>query len=122
MNKELILNKLNSANLDKDKIIVISGASLVVQGIIDKTQDIDLSCDKEYYDSLNWKKKIGTYGIEIKYNDVFEISNNLYYPKDIIYINGYKFMNIDKCLEIKKQLNRNKDKKVIEIIQKNLNK
>jgi len=66
LNKELILKKLQESNLDKNKIIVLSGASLVVQDIIETTSDIDLSCDQIYYDKLEWKTKIGDYGKEIK--------------------------------------------------------
>ena len=94
MNKECILKKLNESNLDKDRIIIISGASLIVQGIISETNDIDLSCDKKYYENLNWKTKIGAYGTEIKYNDIFEISPNLYSPGEIVIINNYRFMNL----------------------------
>jgi len=100
------------------KIIIISGASLVIQNIINETWDIDLSCDIDYYNLLDWDKKIGALGKEIKFNDVFEISNNLYYPEDIIIIDGYKFMNLEKCLEIKKKLNRDKDRYIIDKLEK----
>jgi len=118
LNKEVILKKLKESILDKDKIIIISGASLVIQNIINETWDIDLSCDIDYYNLLDWDKKIGALGKEIKFNDVFEISNNLYYPEDIIIIDGYKFMNLEKCLEIKKKLNRDKDRYIIDKLEK----
>ena len=114
MNKEQIFKKLDSLELDKEKYIVISGASLVVQDIVDETSDIDLSCSTDCYNSINWDIKIESFGVEIKYYDVFEIGNNLYDPDNIIIINGYKFMNLEKCLEVKRVLNRKKDKKVIE--------
>ena len=114
MNKDEIFNKLNKLKLNKDKYVVISGASLVVQDIIETTDDIDLSCDKDYYESIDWNSKIGSFEIEIKYFDCYEISYNLYDDKNIVMINGYKFLNLDKCFEIKKMLNRKKDKKIIE--------
>ena len=49
MNKQEIFKKLDELELDKDKYIVISGASLVVQDILDETSDIDLSCSKTDY-------------------------------------------------------------------------
>ena len=112
MNKEEIFKALNKLELDKDKYIVLSGASLVVQDIIDTTSDIDLACDKAYYDEIKWPTKIGAFNIEIKYYDIYEISNNLY-DNNIIVINGYKFMNLEKCLEVKERLNRKKDLKLI---------
>ncbi len=114
MNKEEILQKLKSLKLNRKDYIVISGASLVLQDIIETTHDIDLTCIKEVYDSLDWPIKIGEFQKEIKYLDVFEIAPNLHDEKNIVMINGYKCMNLEKCLEIKKALNRPKDKKVIE--------
>lgn len=57
MNKNEIIEKLKKSNLDKNEIIVISGASLVVHDIINDTEDIDLICTKEYYEMINWKKR-----------------------------------------------------------------
>ena len=113
VNKDEVINKLNNLKLDKDKFIVISGASLVVQGIIDETKNIDLSCSKEYYDSINWPTKLTKFGNEIKYYDVFEIGYNFYDESNIIFENDYKFMNLELCLKLKKILNRAKDKKII---------
>lgn len=114
MNKEEILEKLNSLELDKDKYIILSGASLVLQGLLDSTPDIDLCCEEEYYKEINWDTKLGAFGIEIKYLDNIEIGYNLYYSKDIIIVDGYKCINLERCLDIKKRLNRKKDKKIIE--------
>lgn len=113
MNKLEILEKLKELELDKKEYIVISGASLVFHDIIDETSDIDLSCTKKYYDKINWPTKIGNMGKEIKYFDIFEISNNLYDEKNVDIINGYKTMNLENCLKVKKILNRPKDKKLI---------
>ena len=67
MTKEEIFKELKKLDLPKDKYIVISGASLVVQDIIDETDDIDLTCSKEFYDKLDWPVRIGAFGVEIKY-------------------------------------------------------
>lgn len=113
MNKKEIILKLKKINLDLNEVIVISGASLVVQDVIDSTNDIDLSCSKEYYEKINWKEKIGAFKTNIKYCDVFEIGSNFYYPDQTIIIDGIKFLNLDECLKIKEDLNRKKDKEVI---------
>lgn len=116
MNKAKIIEKLNALNLDKDRYIVISGASLVLQEIIEETPNIDLSCSTEFYHQIDWNKKIGAFLIEVKYQDEIEISDNLFYPKDIIVIDGYRCMSAEMCLEVKQRLNRKKDKKTIEKI------
>ena len=113
MTKDEIFKELEELNLPKDKYIVISGASLVVQDIIEETTDIDLACSKNFFDELDWPTRIGDFGIEVKYKDCFEISYNLYEYQDIVIINGYRFLSLEDCLEIKKRLNRPKDKKLI---------
>ena len=113
MNKLEIFKELEKLDLPKDKYIVISDASLVVQDIIDETDDIDLTCSKEFYDELDWPIRIGAFGVEVKYMDCFEISYNLYEYQDVVLINSYRFLSLEDCLEIKKRLNRPKDKKLI---------
>lgn len=120
MNKQEILNQLESEKINSNEVIIISGAALVLQGIIESTTDIDMACTDEYYKSLTWKTEIGGCGKEIKHKDVFDISNNLYYPECIEYVEGYRVMNIKKCYEIKKMLNRDKDKGLIKILEKYL--
>ena len=113
MNKLEIFKELEKLDLPKDKYIVISGASLVVQDIIDETDDIDLTCSKEFYDKLDWPIRIGAFGVEIKYKDCFEIGCNLPEYQNVVLINSYRFLSLEECLEIKKRLNRPKDKKLI---------
>lgn len=122
MNKKQIIDKLKKSNLDLNQVIIISGASLVLQDVIKFTNDIDISTSKEYYDIINWNVKKGAFDIDIKYYDVFEISFNLYYPNNIITIDGIKCLSLEKCLEIKEKLNRDKDKEVIKLIKDRLNK
>lgn len=71
---------------------------------------------------INWKIKKGFFNIDIKYYDVFEISNNLYdeYKNYYDLINDYKFMNLNSCLDLKRKMNREKDKNVIKILEKKL--
>ena len=113
MTRDEIFKELEKLDLPKDKYIVISGASLVVQGVIDKTTDIDLTCSKDFYDELDWSTRIGAFDIEVKYKDCFEIGYNLYGYQDVVLINDYRFLSLEGCLEIKKRLNRPKDKKLI---------
>lgn len=119
MNRRQIFEKLGTLNFDKEQFYVLSGASLVAQEIILETEDIDLSCSKELYDSLDWPTKIGAFGKEIKFFDCFEISHCLFENKDkTIKINGYNFADLNNVLEIKLELNREKDVKIIEKLQK----
>ena len=113
MHKEAILKKLEQLDIPKDQFIVISGASLVCQDVLESTSDIDLSCSREVYEQLDWPTKMGAFQKEIKYYDCFEISYNLFEYQDTIEINGYRFLSLASCLAIKKRLHRASDQKVI---------
>lgn len=113
MNKVEVFEKLDKLDLDKNNYIIISGASLVVQDIIDDTSDVDLSCSKEYYNSIEWPTKTGYFNTEIKYKDCYEIGCNFFDEDKIIIINGYKFMNLEACLDLKILENKKADKKLI---------
>lgn len=52
MNKKDIINTLNKYNFDKNKFCIISGAALVLLGIIEKTKDIDIAVTEDYYSNL----------------------------------------------------------------------
>ena len=113
MNKVEVFEKLDKLDLDKNNYIIISGASLVVQDIIDDTSDVDLSCSKEYYNSIEWPTKTGYFNTEIKYKDCYEIGCNFFDEDKIIVINVYKFMNLEACLDLKILENKKEDKKLI---------
>ncbi len=112
MTKEEIFKELEKLDLPKDKYIVISGASLVCQDIIDETSDIDLACSKELFDSIDWLLRV-EYNALIKYKDIFDINYNLYDESKVVEIEGYRFMNLEACYELKKEMNKPKDKKLI---------
>lgn len=123
MNKQEILYKLENLNLDKNKIIIISGASLVVQGRIEQTGDIDMTTTTEYFKTIPWKTKIGALGKVCKTYDIFDISDNLYDENaSVVLINGFKFLNLKDILIIKKMLNRPKDYEIIKKLESILNK
>lgn len=123
MKKKEIIETLNIYNLNKKKYIVISGAALVLQDIIEETKDIDLYVDKEYYEFLLKN-----------YNCIFERTNELdeycymidniinfgktFCPKNIKMIDEIKVSSIDDVLELKKYLNRKKDEIIIKKIER----
>lgn len=118
LNKEAILKKLETLNLNKDKIIIISGAALVLQDIIEYTSDIDLSCEKEYYKEINWNTKIGYFNIEIKYYDCFEIGTNFYDINEITTVNKFNVQNLNSIYKLKLLENKLKDKETIKKLEK----
>lgn len=113
MTKQEIFEKLEELNLDKSKYIIIGGASLVCQDVLDETEDIDLACSREVFDSLDWPVRV-EYGSEIKYKDCFDIDYNLYDLEHIDIIDGYQCSDLVACYELKKSMNKQKDKKLIQ--------
>lgn len=86
MKKEEILKKLKDLPLNKQDFVVTSHASLVVQDILDETENIDISY----------------------INDNFNYDEN-----QIIKIKGYQFLNLESCFKEMKKQNLKKDKKII---------
>ena len=113
MRKQEILEKLNSLELDREEYIIISGASLVCQGIMEETGDIDLSCSQEFYNRLSWDVKLGYFGTEIKFWDSFEIATSFYDKSHTICIDGYYFADIEATYELKKLESKAKDRKLV---------
>lgn len=79
--------------------IIISGAALVLLDIIERTNDIDLSCEYDYYKKINWKTKIGYFNTEIKYYDCFEIGSN-FYTDNYNVVNSFKIQNTKEIYKL----------------------
>lgn len=125
MNKEEILATLKKYNFDKDKYVVLSTGSLVVQGIKDKARDIDIAVSEDYFKYL-----LDNYKCELEYapTNAYEIDNvinfgtNYYDTENVIYIDGIRFQNLNSVIEFKKVLGREKDINDIKLIENYLNK
>ena len=123
LDKKMIINTLNKYNFDKSKYIVISGAAMVLLGIKEETNDIDIATTKEYYDYL-----LNNYNCKLEFTNMNNI--NVYYIDNIInfsydnYSNDYIIKNgihtqtINDLLAFKRAYGRDKDKKDIELILK----
>lgn len=127
MTKKDIIETLNNYNLDKDKFIIISGAALVLQNFSNQTHDIDIWVSKDYYEYLlsNFNcefDRINEFGNKaFMIDDVINFSFD-FCPKNYVYINGYKVASLRDCYNVKKLLNRDKDKKLLLKFEKELNK
>lgn len=131
MNKAEILNKLNEYNFDTNEYLVISSAALVIQGVKEETKDIDISVTPKYYKYLeeNYNCELERYdeknNINIYYiDDVINFSTNYYSEDkdDFILLDGIKIQSISSVTRLKNMLNRPKDMKDIELINKFLEK
>lgn len=127
MTKNDIIEILNNYNLDKDNFIIISGAALVLQNFSNQTHDIDIWISKDYYEHLlsNFNcefDRINEFGNKaFMIDDVINFSFD-FCPKNYVYINGYKVASLRDCYNVKKLLNRDKNKELLLKLEKELNK
>lgn len=127
MNKEEIIHVLKKYGFDQNNYIVISGAAMVLLGIKEKANDIDISVTYEYNDYLlnNYKcefEKINEYNASVYFiNNIINFSTT-YYTLNKVFVDGIPVQIPEEILALKKKLNRQKDKKDIERIEKYMRK
>ena len=124
MNKEEFLKKLDSLNLDKDKYCIIASGVMLMHGLTNKTNDIDIRVTKEVFDELMNKynmKQSERYDYVYELND-FDINCKDFIRDNIEFIDGYPVEKIELQLEWMLEQKRDKDKEKIEIIKNYLKK
>ena len=126
MNKEDIINVLKRYNFDKNKYMVISGAAMVLLGIKESTNDIDISIKEDYYDLLLKDfnctfERINEHNKKVYYIDKIINFSASYYSKKHLLLNDIPVQIPKEILELKLYLNREKDKKDIELIKEFMN-
>ena len=126
MNREEIIRKLKEYNLDVERYIIISGSAMVLYGIKDETPDIDISVTEDYEEELlennialiEHVSSDGTLSYII--NDELNFGQN-YYSTNKVFIEGLPVQSIEDIIKLKEFLNRDKDKKDLELIKRYLN-
>lgn len=126
MNKQDIVKALNKYQFDIDEYMVISGASMVLQGIKSSTGDIDIAVSKKYYDYLVENYDCVIEKVENGLNiylidDVINFSTNYYNRDEVIIYEGFPIQNLDGIKKLKLCLNREKDIHDINKLDKYLN-
>lgn len=121
MKRREIIELLKSYKFDINEYIVLSGAAMVIHGLKDETNDIDISVTPEYYDYL-----LSHYDCEFeKINEfnhaVYYIENVInfgrdYYDTERTIIDGISVQTIENIIRLKQYLNREKDKHDLELI------
>ena len=120
MNRDEIFAILDKYNFDKNEILILSGAAMVINGVKDVTADIDLAVSTEYekdilkkYDCKVSKENNGSKVYII--DDKIEFAVN-YYDSLFDIKNGYKVQKLSEIIKLKERLNREKDIKDIKLI------
>lgn len=119
MNKEDIINRLNSFPYSKDEYWVITGSAMVLYGIREKTHDIDMGCISSLADQL--EKDGYTYTLTESGNRKFVIGEDIEIFENwkfgsIERIEGIPVLSLEGLIEMKQSLGREKDYRDIALI------
>ncbi len=125
MNKKEVLSVLNNYNFPKNDFIILSGAAMVLMGIKESTNDIDIGVSKKFYNQLlkdhNCKlEKIDKDGAKIYFIDDVINFGSRYFDTDYLIYEGYRLQTPLAIKQLKQSLNRDKDKNDIYLIDKYL--
>ena len=125
MNKEELLYLLDTLELPKTEYYILSSGSMLLYGLRDIANDLNLCVSNELFEILKEKYNLN----ENNKNDsgFYKISKDIeIIPNDkknfkMDYIDEYPVENLKTILEFKEKRNLPKDKKDIENIKKYLN-
>ena len=129
LNKEDVIRIVNDLELPKDKFVVTSGSAMVLHGLREGTNDVDITVNKELFEYFEDK------GYYVKYYKINEnrtcVLIDLTYDVQIIraeeipseyvtIIDGIPTQTVEHLLEFKLGLNRDKDQNDIKVLKKYL--
>ena len=124
MNKEELLKLAYTLKLPKEEYCIISGGALLLHGLREKTNDLDIDVTQKGLDILNQEYKlelINESKKQYKVTDDIECFLVDKLESDIIFIDSYPCKSLISIYNMKKRLNREKDQADILTIEKFLN-
>lgn len=124
MKKEEFMNLVDSLNLDNKDYCIISGGALLLHGLKESTHDVDIYVNENGFNKLNNQFKIEKTDdnkYKVKENVECFLRDDEYLEKERVVVNGYSLQSLEKILELKLELNREKDLEDIKALRKVLN-
>lgn len=117
MNKLELINLIDSMELDKDEFIVLSSSALVLRGIMESANDLDIAVTNKGLEYLNNK-----YNLIKKDNDWYKVTDDIECVLDNMkgkkeLLGNYYVQDINDYLEYLKSSNREKDKLRIPMVE-----
>ena len=116
MNKNELLNLADSLELPKNEYCILSGGSLLMYGLREQTNDLDIDITNKGFDLIKNKFcpiLMDDSSKRYKLTDNIEcfLVQNL--ESDIDFVDGYPCQSLVSVLKFKQKLNREKDQKDI---------
>ena len=123
LNKEELIELIESLKLDKNEFWILSSGALVIRGIYPDAGDLDIAVTEKGLEELkkNYdlkEKSKGWYKINEKVECVLDTKESCKIEK----VEGYNLQSIEKYYEFLKESNREKDKARIPLIEKYIKK
>ena len=119
MNKAEYIKKLDALNLDKDRYCIISGGIMLLYGLKETTEDIDIKVKPDYFEELKSRfefKKSPKYPYLYELDDETEVAVLDYNTTDVKIFDGHPVESLELQLKWMIENNRPKDKEKIKII------
>ena len=120
MNKKEYINKLDKLDLDKERYCIISGGVMLLYGLKENTEDIDIKVKPDYFEELKEKfkfKQSPKYPYLYELDESTEVAVLDYGDEDIRIVAGYPVESLELQLKWMLENNRPKDKEKITIIE-----
>ena len=120
MNKKEYLKQLDKLKLDKKRYCIISGGIMLLYGLKDSTEDIDIKVRPDYFEELKKTysfKKSPKYPYLYELNDFTEVAVLDYKEEDTRIVDGYPVESLELQLKWMKENNRPKDQEKIRIVE-----
>lgn len=120
MNRVEYLKKLDELNLDKNRYCIISGGIMLLYGLRESTEDIDIRIKPDYFEELKTKFEFKK---STKLDNLYELSDEIevrvldYDDANIEMYDGYPVWKLELQLDWFKEQKRDKDKEKIKIIE-----
>ena len=119
MKKQQFLHELDKLNLDKNSYCIIASGSMLMYGLCEDCNDIDIRTTKELFNTLNEKyhmRQSDRYDYVYELNDFIDVNCKNYDPNLIEFVEGYPVEKLEVNLKWMKENNRPKDQeKIIKI-------
>ena len=129
MNKNEIINTLKKYNFNSGDYIVLSTGAMVLLGIKETANDIDLAVSEKLYNNL-LKNYECTLKCEYEFNgenkkvysfDDFDFGLDYFEKENTVIVSGIPVQSVSSILDFKKHLNREKDINDIKLLEEYIN-
>ena len=120
MKLEHFLRTIDELNLDKTKYCIIASGVMLMYGLREEVDDVDIKVSTDLFEELMDKyhmKQSNRYDYVYELNDNIDVNCRDFNPNDITIVNGYPVEKLEKQLAWKLENNRPKDRQDIKKIQ-----